>query len=222
MLEGEQGAGQAMQQGQHADAPPADQQQELLAEGDGIQQELAPPTPTNEHAVLPGAIEDHQQQQQPAAVLFASAGVQTELGPSLREVQELLAGVAALMTADNPSFRPCRATLQLLHRHLDLQLLAWNTLPGAVAAGGEVDVAEEDGEGIGAPEAEEAEEAVEAGPAEPTRAAAAGGGLEETGGPGLPAAVADEAVAAPVAVGETGNGTGLAEPSEAPAAEGRA
>eukprot|EP00775_Hariotina_reticulata_P000228 gene228-431_t len=187
------------------------EEQELVAEGDASPQELAPSTPTNQQAVLPGPAED--QQQQSPAVLVASAGVQTELGPSLREVQELLAGLVALMTADNPSFRPCRATLQLLHRHLDLQLLAWNTLPGAIAAAGEVAVAEEDVEGIGAAEAEEADEAGGAGPAEPAGAAAAGGGLEATEGPDPPAAVAVEAVAAPVAAGEAGNGTGLAEQS---------
>lgn len=74
-----------------------------------------------------------QQQQQPEVAdaqpqpVLQAAAVQTELGPSLLELQELLSGFSALMAAPgNPSLRLLRPSLNLLHHLLMRQLQAWN------------------------------------------------------------------------------------------------
>ncbi len=54
-----------------------------------------------------------------------SRGTQTEGGPSLTEVRELLQGFRALALTHNLSVRPSVASLALLLHHLELQESAW-------------------------------------------------------------------------------------------------
>lgn len=81
------------------------------------QQQLAIAAPAPSDAPLPA----------PARV---SVSVQTDdLGPTMREVNELLSGLKALMQPGNLSMKPGRATLALLNHHIKLQLQAWNLQP---------------------------------------------------------------------------------------------
>jgi len=79
-------------------------------------------------AGLAGAAAGGQQQQQQPAV--QAAAVQTELGPSLLELQELLSGFSGLMASPgNPSMRLSRPSLNLLLHLLQQQLQAWHLQP---------------------------------------------------------------------------------------------
>jgi hypothetical protein len=108
-----------------------------------------------------------QQQQEPAAAAaaaqppqpaLAAAAVQTELGPTLQELQQLLSGFGALMAAPgNPSLRLTQPSLNLLQFLLAKELQVWNVLlpaaqeqpmaVGAVAGVGEDGAAAENGGG---------------------------------------------------------------------------
>jgi hypothetical protein len=89
------------------------------------------------------------QEEAAAAAAAGDAAVQTELGPSLAELQELLDGLAALMTpANNPSLAFSRASCHLLRHLLQQQGAAWNLqqpagAAAAAAAGGEEEEEEE-------------------------------------------------------------------------------
>uniref|UniRef100_A0A383V8Z1 Uncharacterized protein n=1 Tax=Tetradesmus obliquus TaxID=3088 RepID=A0A383V8Z1_TETOB len=85
--------------------------------------------------VHPHPAPQQQQQQQQQVVQVTSVSSQTELGPSLAEVRELVSGLRSLMAPANTSLKPCRASLNLLLHHINLQLAAWN-LPAAGAAVG--------------------------------------------------------------------------------------
>lgn len=83
-----------------------------------------------------------QQQEQEAAtqpqhvgVQLQAAAVQTELGPSLIELQELLTGFGSLMASPgNPSLRLTAPSLNMLQHLLARQLQAW-ILPQPQAQG---------------------------------------------------------------------------------------
>jgi hypothetical protein len=82
--------------------------------------------------------QQEQGQQAPAAAQpqpgLQAAAVQTELGPSLMELQELLTGLGNLMASSgNPSLRLLRPSLNLLHHLLVQQLQAWNLAQPAEA-----------------------------------------------------------------------------------------
>jgi hypothetical protein len=79
-------------------------------------------------------------------VQLQAAAVQTELGPSLTELQELLAGFGALMASPgNPSLRLTAPSLNMLQYLLAQHAQAWNLAPAqgdeeaadAVAPGGD-------------------------------------------------------------------------------------
>jgi hypothetical protein len=117
------------------------QQQHLELEAAAASQAGAGPAAQQQPAEMPQpyfAPQQQQQQQQQQPVQVSSVSSQTELGPSLAEVAELVSGLRGLMASANPSLKPCRATLNLLLHHINQQLAAWN-LPAAVgvAAAGE-------------------------------------------------------------------------------------
>jgi hypothetical protein len=66
---------------------------------------------------------------QPPQPALAAAAVQTELGPTLQELQQLLSGFGALMAAPgNPSLRMTRPSLNLMQFLLAKELQVWNVL----------------------------------------------------------------------------------------------
>ncbi|KAF8071002.1 TBC2 [Scenedesmus sp. PABB004] len=112
----------------------AEGRQQLQQQEPGAAQQAAPVEPR-----LPRAPAPTQE--------VAHAAVQTELGASLRDVHELVAGLAErLALAANVHARPCTATVNLLAHHLERQLAAWN-LPGGEAGAGEGAPAEAAGNG---------------------------------------------------------------------------
>lgn len=136
---------QALQQEQQVGLEGAQQEPEHVQGLLGVQG--GPPLVVTVHVdnqhLQAGGLEMQQQQQQhlnnPAAAdpaeapvaapapAHVSVSVQTDdLGPTMREVRELLSGLSALMQPDNPSLKPGRATLALLNHHITQQLQAWN------------------------------------------------------------------------------------------------
>lgn len=111
-------------------------------------------------AVAADAGVPQQQQEQEAAtqpqhvgVQLQAAAVQTELGPSLIELQELLTGFGALMASPgNPSLRLTAPSLNMLQHLLARQLRAWNLPQQQPQAPGDQEVP-----GTGAPGGDAAE-----------------------------------------------------------------
>eukprot|EP00879_Flechtneria_rotunda_P005355 GHRR01005642.1.p1 GENE.GHRR01005642.1~~GHRR01005642.1.p1 ORF type:complete len:331 (+),score=135.99 GHRR01005642.1:598-1590(+) len=93
---------------------------------------------TNAQPVAPtqaqAGLQQQQQQQlqnvaapqQPATAATASTGTQTDLGPSIQEMDELMTGLKALMQPGVPTLKPCKASLNLLDYCIQQQLQAWN------------------------------------------------------------------------------------------------
>lgn len=103
-----------------------------LAAGAGPGAAAAAAQQENASGLAGAAAGDQQQQQQPAV---QAAAVQTELGPSLQELQELLSGFSWLMASPgNPSLRLTRPSLNLLLHLLQQQLQAWHLQPVEVEA----------------------------------------------------------------------------------------
>jgi hypothetical protein len=103
------------------------------AEAVGVVHQPTVAGPQQEHAQLVAAAPQQQQQQQEQGAADAeqpqqqAAAVQTEIGPSLVELDELLTGLTAIMAAPgNPSLRLLRPSLNLLHHLLLQQLQGWN------------------------------------------------------------------------------------------------
>lgn len=115
---------QPLQQ-EHVQGPALDPQQEPVlevsvhVEHHTLQQEALTQVPgAQQQAVLTAAL--------PAAPALVSVSLQTDdLGPTMVEVRELLAGLRAIMQPENISLKPSRATLALLSHHIGQQLQNW-------------------------------------------------------------------------------------------------